>query len=134
MEKIEEILIMDENNKDIKISEMMGMQKELWEVNKESWSPMEAKYGRNFLLWMIEEMGEAISIIKKKGDNEIMTNEEVRKAFVEELSDVLMYYNETLLRYGITANEISTAYIEKHNKNMKRNYKEEYKKIFEEKN
>lgn len=122
---------MEENNKDIKISEMMGMQKELWEANKENWSPMEAKYGRNFLLWMIEEMGEAISIIKKKGDNAIMTNEEVRRAFVEELSDVLMYYNETLLRYGITTNEISTAYIQKHNKNMKRNYKEEYKKIFE---
>ena len=103
---------MEENNKDIKISEMMGMQKELWEANKENWSPMEAKYGRNFLLWMIEEMGEAISIIKKKGDNAIMTNEEVRRAFVEELSDVLMYYNETLLRYGITANEISTAYIQ----------------------
>lgn len=83
---------------------------------------------------MIEEMGEAISIIKKKGDNEIMTNEEVRKAFVEEMSDVLMYYNETLLRYGITANEISTAYVQKHNKNMKRNYKEEYKHKFEENN
>lgn len=101
-----------ENNKDIKISEMMKMQKELWEQNKDNWSPMEAKYGRNFLLWMIEEMGEVISIIKKKGDNAIMTNDEVRKAFVEEMSDVLMYYNETLLRYSITANEISTAYIE----------------------
>ncbi|MCI8654479.1 MAG: DUF550 domain-containing protein [Clostridia bacterium] len=118
---------MEEDNKDIKISEMIGMQKELWEKNKETWSPMEAKYGRNFLLWMIEEMGEAISIIKKKGDNEIMTNQEVRKAFVEELSDVLMYYNETLLRYGITANEISNAYIQKHKRNMKRNYEEEYK-------
>lgn len=114
-------------DKDIKISEMMKMQKELWEENKENWSPMEAKYGRNFLLWMIEEMGEVISIIKKKGDNEIMTNQEVRKAFVEEMSDILMYYNDTLLRYGITANEISTAYLQKHNKNMKRNYNEEWK-------
>ena len=112
---------------DIKISEMMKMQKELWEENKENWSPMEAKYGRNFLLWMIEEMGEVISIIKKKGDNEIMTDKEVRKAFVEEMSDILMYYNDTLLRYGITANEISNAYIQKHKRNMKRNYEEEYK-------
>ena len=60
-----------EENKDINFSEMMKMQKELWEVNKDKWSPMEAKYGRNFLLWMIEEMGEVISIIKKKGDNAI---------------------------------------------------------------
>lgn len=114
---------------DIKISEMMEMQMKLWELNKDSWSPMEAKYGRNFLLWMIEEMGEAISIIKKKGDDEIMNNLEVRSAFVEEMSDVLMYYNDTLLRYNITPNEISTAYIQKHNKNMKRNFKQEYKNI-----
>ena len=57
----------DEEKYDIKISDMMKMQMELWELNKDNWSPMEAKYGRNFLLWMIEEMGEVISIIKKKG-------------------------------------------------------------------
>lgn len=118
---------------DMKISEMMKMQMELWEENKEKWSPMEAKYGRNMLLWMVEELGEVISIIKKKGDNEIMTNEQVRKAFLEEMSDVLMYYNDTLLRYGVTANEISTAYIEKHNKNMKRKYKDEWNKLLEKK-
>ncbi len=115
-------------NNDIKISDMMKMQKELWELNKDIWSPMEAKYGRNFLLWMIEEMGEAISVIKKKGDNAIMENLEIRKHFVEEMSDVLMYYTETLLRYGITPEEISSAYIEKHNKNMNRNYSEDWKR------
>lgn len=122
---------MVEDNQDIKISDMMDMQKELWELHKDKWSPMEAKYGRNFLLWMIEEIGEVISIIKKKGDNAIMTKDEVRKAFIEEMGDVLMYYNDTLLRYGITPNEISTAYLEKHNKNMGRNYQEEYKKFLE---
>ena len=114
--------------KDLNISDMMKMQLELWEVNKDRWSPMEAKYGRNFLLWMIEEVGEVIAIIKKKGDNAIMEDESIRSSFVEEMSDVLMYYNETLLRYGITAEEISSAYVKKHNKNMERNYKEEWKK------
>ena len=94
--------------KDLNISDMMKMQLELWEVNKDRWSPMEAKYGRNFLLWMIEEVGEVIAIIKKKGDNAIMEDESIRSSFVEEMSDVLMYYNETLLRYGITAEEISS--------------------------
>ena len=61
----------------------------------------------------------------------MMKNDEVRKAFVEEMSDVLMYYNDTLLRYGITPDEISSAYIQKHNKNMGRNYQEEYKKLLE---
>lgn len=119
---------MEEKDNDIKISEMMDMQKELWELHKDKWSPMEAKYGRNFLLWMIEEMGEVISVIKKKGDNAIMTDSEIRDHFVEEMSDVLMYYNDVLLRYNITPNEISSAYIKKHNKNMNRNYEKDWRK------
>ena len=46
---------------------MMDRQKILFEQNKAKWSPMEPAYGRNFLLWMFEEMGECIAIIKKKG-------------------------------------------------------------------
>ena len=45
------------------------------------------------------------------------------------MSDVLMYYNDTLLRYKITPSEISSVYIEKHNKNMKRDFN--YNKIEE---
>lgn len=110
----------------IKISDMMDMQMELWEQHKDKWSPMEAEYGRNFILWMMEEMGECIAIIKKKGDTAIMEEKSVRSAFVEELSDVLMYYFDILLRYGVTPEEISNAYIKKHNKNMGRDYQSEY--------
>lgn len=116
---------------DLKISDMMSMQKELFELHKETWSPMEPEYGRNFILWMMEEVGESIAIIKKKGDKAIMEDESVRKAFCEEMSDVLMYFHDTLLRYGITAEEISNAYIEKHERNMGRNYSEEYQKKYE---
>ncbi len=111
---------------DLKISEMMKMQNELWYENKDKWSPMEAKYGRDFILWMMEEMGECIAIIKKKGDQAIMNDEIVRRAFIEEMSDVLMYYFDILLRYGITFEEISQAYKSKHTKNMARDYKKEY--------
>ena len=51
---------------------------------------------------------------------------------VEEMADVLMYYNDTLLRYGITAEEISKAYIEKHERNMGRDYAGEYDKKYKE--
>ncbi len=108
---------------DIKISDMMRMQMNLWEQHKDTWSPMEAKFGRNFILWMMEEMGECIAIIKKKGDSAIMREASVREAFVEEMSDVLMYYFDTLLRYGVTPEEISNAYVAKHNKNMGRDFK-----------
>ena len=73
---------------DIKISDMMRMQMNLWEQHKDTWSPMEAEFGRNFILWMMEEMGECIAIIKKKGDSAIMREASVREAFVEEMSDV----------------------------------------------
>lgn len=119
---------------DLKISEMQKMQKDLWEKHKLEWSPMEPVYGRNFFLWMIEEMGEAISIIKKKGEEKIMSSPPVRSKFVEELADILMYYNEILLRYNISSEEISNAYLKKHNKNMSRDYTQESANYLETKN
>lgn len=116
---------------DIKISDMMRMQMELWELHKDAWSPMEPGYGRNFILWMMEEIGESIAIIKKKGDAAIMDDPAVRASFVEEMSDVLMYYTDTLLRYGITPEELSSAYVSKHDRNMGRNYQGEYRKMYE---
>ncbi|MCE5236779.1 MAG: nucleotide pyrophosphohydrolase [Clostridiaceae bacterium] len=118
---------------DIKISDMMKMQTELWELHKDSWSPMEPGCGRNFILWMMEEVGEAIAIIKKKGDAAIMDDPSVRASFVEEMSDVLMYYTDTLLRYGVAPEEISAAYVKKHERNMFRDYGSEYRKKYEEK-
>lgn len=114
---------------DLKISDMLAMQHELWEKHKDTWSPMEPKFGRNSLLWTFEELGEVIAIIKKQGENEIMNNSLVRGAFVEELSDVFMYLHDTLLRYGVSADEISASYINKHQHNMKRDYDNEYKKL-----
>ena len=111
---------------DMKISEMMKMQLDLYEMHKDKWSPMEPQYGRNSLLWLIEELGETIAIVKKKGEELIMNDDEVRAHFVEELSDVLMYYTDVLLRYGITSEEITNAYIKKHNTNKERNYNKEY--------
>lgn len=41
---------------DIKISDMMAMQKELYELHKDSWPPMEPEYGKDFILYMIENV------------------------------------------------------------------------------
>lgn len=109
--------------------DMMKMQTELWEKHKDKWPPMQPEYGKDFILWMIEEIGEVISIIKKKSIHDIMDNPAVHSHFVEELSDLLMYYMDTLLRYQIAPEEISKAYQEKHDRNMGRNYAEEYQKL-----
>ena len=48
------------------------------------------------------------------------TDEDLRKDLVEEMADVLMYYNDVMLCYGITAEELEQAYTEKFQRNMKR--------------
>jgi len=45
---------------------------------------------------------------------------EIRKNLIEEMADVLMYYNDVLLCYGISEAELKQAYINKFEKNMKR--------------
>lgn len=112
---------------DLKLSEIMSMQKELQEKYKDKWTPLSVENGRSSLLWMIEEMGEVIAIIKKRGEKDIMRDESVRAAFVEELVDVMMFYNDALICYGITPEELSDAFIKKHFKNMGRDFINEHK-------
>jgi hypothetical protein len=50
---------------------MLRSQYELWEKRKDTWSPMKPEFARDSLLWMMEEIGEVIAIIKKRGENEI---------------------------------------------------------------
>ena len=107
---------------DLTFQQMLAMQHELWDKNKDSWSPLEPQFARNQFLWMIGEIGEALDIIKKCGEEVIMNDPDIKSAFTEELSDILMYFNDILLRYKILPKDIAEAYIKKYNKNMKRDY------------
>ena len=100
--------------------EMQEMQKALQDRYKHKWEPICPETGQNKLLWMIGEIGEVIDIVKKHGGSEAATDEELRKHLVEEMADVLMYYNDVMLCYGITPDELKQSYAEKFEKNMKR--------------
>ena len=115
---------------DLSISRMMQLQKELFEPHKDQWHPMEPEYGKDFILYMIEEVGECIAILKKKGSGAVMEDPAVRKAFLSEMADVLMYYHDILLRFGVTPEEISEAYVTKHRTDMARDYESEYKEQY----
>ena len=115
---------------DLSISQMMQLQLELFEPHKDKWQPMEPEYGKDFILYMIEEVGEAIAILKKKGHSAVMEDPAVRDAFLSEMADVLMYYHDILLRFHVTAEEISEAYAKKHGIDMQRNYESEYKEKY----
>lgn len=105
---------------DFSINEMQSMQRKLQEKYKHKWEPICSETGKNKLLWLIGEVGEVIDIVKKNGAIKDFSDEELRKSLIEELADVLMYYNDVLLCYGITADELKAAYSEKFEKNMKR--------------
>ena len=102
------------------INEMQSMQKELQDKYKEKWERICQETGKNKFLWMIGEIGEVIDIIKKNGDKSAVADSSVREHLIEEMADVLMYYNDVMLCYGITEDELKQAYIEKFQKNMKR--------------
>lgn len=108
---------------DGKISQFLKMQHDL--AVEKGWidgrTPENAPYS---ILWSIDELGEAIAIIKKKGADGIMNNESVREHFVEEISDTFMYLFDMMECYGITSEEFTSAYVKKYERNMGRSWHE----------
>lgn len=105
---------------DFGINEMLEMQKALQEKYKDTWEKISPEVGQNKLLWMIGEIGEVIDIIKKHGGEIACQDKELRTQLIEEMADVLMYYNDVLLCYGISTKELKQSYVSKFDKNMKR--------------
>lgn len=105
---------------DFSINEMQEMQRKLQEKYKDKWEPISPETGKNKLLWMMGEVGEVIDIVKKHGDQKSIHDVELRKSLVEEMADVLMYYNDVMLCYGISADELKESFIKKFERNMTR--------------
>ena len=105
---------------DFTVNEMLEMQHALQEKYRDKWETISPETGKNKLLWMIGEIGEVIDIIKQNGDEAACQDEDLRADLIEELADVLMYYNDVLLCYGISAEELKRSYTNKFEKNMKR--------------
>ena len=105
---------------DFSMHEMQQMQQRLQAQYRDKWEPIGPETGQNKLLWMIGEIGEVIDIVKKHGGLTACQREDLRQELVEELADVLMYYNDVLLCYGITPEELKQAYTQKFERNMNR--------------
>ena len=105
---------------DFSVNEMLDMQKRLQDQYQGRWETISPEAGKHKLLWMIGEIGEVIDIVKKHGDIAATSDVKLRKDLVEEMADVLMYYSDVMLCYGISADELKWAYTEKFEKNMTR--------------
>lgn len=90
------------------------------EMQKDKWAPNTPDTAKNQLLWMMIEVGETAYVVKKKGDQAIMNDEEIRRHFIEEMCDTLMYLNDVMLCYGIAPQELREAYLQKYQVNMNR--------------
>ena len=99
---------------------MQDLQNKFQEKHKGKWEELCPKVGRDRILWMIIEAGEMADVIKKRGDDRIMQDEETRKHFIEEMCDTLMFFNDVMLCYQITPEELTQAYYAKFDKNLGR--------------
>lgn len=100
--------------------EMQAIQKELQEKYKNKWRQLSPEIGTDQLLWLMIELGEVADVLKKSGSDKVMEDPEVRTHFIEELCDVLMYFNDVMLCYDISIEELKDIYLQKHKKNMER--------------
>ena len=105
---------------DFGINEMLEMQRQLQDKYKDKWEAITPEAGKHKLLWMIGEIGEVIDIVKKNGGKKASAEPDLRNELTEELAVVLMYFNDVLLCYGISAEELKQSYTEKFERNMKR--------------
>lgn len=102
------------------MEDMRGLQQRLQARYAGWWEPIDPDHGKNKMLWMLAELGEAIQVVKRHPGSEILQDDAVRRDFVEELADVLMYFNDILLCYGIEPEEFEQVYLAKHERNMTR--------------
>ena len=108
------------SDEDFGLREMQEIQRELQEKYKDKWNPLSPEQGKDQLLWLMSELGEVADIMKKEGVQSIMDSEETRRRFIEEMADVMMYYNDVLLCYGVSVEEFGRVHLEKHRRNMER--------------
>lgn len=100
--------------------DMQAIQRELQEKYKDQWGGLCPEKAARMLLWMFCEAGEAAQVVKKSSTGDLLSDTPQRRHFIEEMCDVMMYFNDVMLCYGITPQELEGVYREKHERNMKR--------------
>lgn len=105
---------------DFSLEDMQNMQRELNEKYQDQWGPLAPKQVKNQFLNLFIEAGEAADVVKKQGTDAILHQPEARARFLEEMCDILMYWNDILICCGITPEEAAQAYRKKHIYNMAR--------------
>ncbi len=77
--------------------DMQAIQKELQEKYFDKWGGLYPEKAVRMMLWMLCEAGEAAQVLKKVSTEDLLADTPQRKHFIEEMCDVMMYFNDVLL-------------------------------------
>lgn len=105
---------------DLSLKEMQEMQRNLQEKYQKKWGGLYPEKFHTMMLYLFAEAGEAVDVVKKNGHTKVLQDVDIRNHFIEEMADVLMYFNDVLLCYDITPEEFAAVYRKKHDTNMSR--------------
>ncbi len=110
------------------VQDMMDIQFALQERYRGVWEGDNPDTAKNHLLYAVEEIGEVAAILKKRGAEAVVADENVRAHFCEEMSDVFMYLTDVMICCGVTAEEFEKAYRAKADYNLKRDFLGEHQR------
>ena len=113
------------------MGELFDIQRALQEKYAGIWEGDSPETAKNHLLYAVEEIGEVSAILKKRGAQAVVANENVRAHFCEEMSDVFMYLCDVLLCCGVEAEEFEEAYRAKADRNLQRDFEGEHRRYLE---
>ena len=111
--------------------DLMDIQTALQEKYRGVWEGDCPDTAKNHLLYAVEEIGEVSAILKKRGAEAVVADENVRAHFCEEMADVFMYLTDVMLCCGVTAVEFEKAYRAKADRNLKRDFVGEHARYLE---
>jgi len=119
-------LVWENKADDLHIEDLYTMQVRLQKQFEAKWGGITPTRTKEQLLWLVGEVGEVVDILKKNSMQKIATHPELKEHLAEELADVSMYLFDVLLCSGISREDFSRVYLEKHLKNMGRDYTAEH--------
>ena len=76
---------------DLSISQMLQLQKELFDAHGRKWAPMEPEYGGEFILYMVEEIGEVAEVLNKRAGRKATDENDLQEQLGTELADMIHY-------------------------------------------
>ena len=104
------------------IQEMLDLQNRLYDKcgRANRWLTYTPDNAQLHWLYMLGEAGEVVDVLKKNSLETLLQPGPAREHLVEEMTDTLMFFVDTMACMQVSAEELAKAYREKHARNVRR--------------